>query len=143
MKLSEYFEFEEFTKSDTARRKGINNEPDTLSIINIVRLHDNVLYKLRKNLGHPVIITSGFRSKALNSAVRGAMGSQHLSGEAADFTVKGQSNQAVFNWCKKNLNFDQLILEKLGINEWVHISFKFAGNRSQTLKFDGKNYYSA
>lgn len=143
MQLSEYFKLEEFTKSDTARQKGINNTPDMRSIVNIVRLHDNVLYKLRKNLGHPVIITSGYRSKALNLAVGGAANSQHLSGEAADFTVQGQSNQAVFNWCKKNLIFDQLILEQSGNAQWVHISFKLSGNRSQSLKFDGKNYYSA
>ena len=143
MNLSEYFKLEEFTNSDTARLRGINNTPDTQSIVNIVRLHDNVLYKLRKNLGHPVIITSGYRSKALNTAVGGAANSQHLCGEAADFTVQGQSNEAVFNWCKKHLSFDQLILERSGAAEWVHISCKFSGNRQQSLKFNGKTYFSA
>lgn len=143
MQLSEYFKLEEFTNSDTAKNKGINNTPDTQVLINIVRLHDNTLYKLRKNLGHPVIITSGYRCKALNTAVGGAANSQHLTGEAADFVVQGQTNGAVFNWCKKNLEFDQLILEQSGSSCWVHISYKFNGNRRQALKFDGKKYICA
>ena len=112
-------------------------------MINIVRLHDNTLYKLRKNLGHPVIITSGYRCKALNTAVGGAANSQHLTGEAADFVVQGQTNAAVFKWCKKNLEFDQLILEQSGSSCWIHISYKLKGNRRQALKFDGKKYICA
>lgn len=139
-KLSQYFYLEEFTKSDTARSKGIKNTPDNDALINIVRLHDNVMYKIRKNLGHPVIITSGFRTKALNTAVGGVANSQHLTGEAADFVVEGQTNEAIFNWCKKNLDYDQLILEQAGAAQWIHISFKFTGNRKQSLKYNGKNY---
>ena len=140
MNLSEYFKLEEFTNSDTARLRGINNTPDTQSIVNIVRLHDNVLYPLRKLIGHPVNITSGYRCEALNHLVGGVSTSQHANGEAADITVTGQSNTAVFNWIRKNCDFDQLILEQIGGTQWVHVSYNFDHNRKQCLSYDGKTY---
>lgn len=142
MKLSQYFELKEFENSDTARAKGINNSVPVELVPCIVRLHDNILYPLRKNVGHPVRITSGYRCAALNKAVGGAADSQHSKGEAADIEVNGQSNLAVFNWIRKHCEFDQLILEKVGNAEWVHVSFKFDANRRQCLVYDGRSYKS-
>lgn len=140
MDLSKYFKLEEFEYSDTARAKGINNKiPDDL-IANVVRLHDNVLYPLRKLVGHPVRITSGYRCSALNKAVGGAANSQHANAQAADIDVIGQSNTAVFNWIRKNCNFDQLILENVGGVQWVHVSYNFEHNRKQCLSYDGRTY---
>lgn len=68
MKLSEYFELSEFEHSDTARAKGIVNRVPAELVPNVVRLHDNVLYPLRKLVGHPVRITSGYRCAGLNKA---------------------------------------------------------------------------
>ena len=142
MKLSEYFELSEFEHSDTARAKGIVNRVPAELVPNVVRLHDNVLYPLRKLVGHPVRITSGYRCADLNKAVGGAANSQHSTGEAADIEVAGQSNMAVFNWIRKNCEFDQLILESVHGVQWVHVSFRFGGNRGQCLAYDGKRYVS-
>lgn len=142
MKLSEYFELSEFEHSDTARAKGIVNRVPAELVPNVVRLHDNVLYPLRKLVGHPVRITSGYRCADLNKAVGGATNSQHSTGEAADIEVAGQSNSAVFNWIRKNCEFDQLILESVNGVQWVHVSFRFGGNRRQCLAYDGKKYVS-
>lgn len=140
MQLSKYFTLEEFTNSETARARGINNTPPAEVVVNIVRLHDNVISKIRKNLGHPVIITSGYRCAALNSAVGGASNSQHVSGQACDFVVQGQSCEAIVNWCRQNLVFDQLILEQPNNAKWVHISYNIDSNRKQVLKYNGKTY---
>lgn len=139
MKLSKYFTLEEFTCSDTAKKKGIDNTPTTEVIVNIVRLHDNVVNRIRKCFGVPVIITSGYRSKKLNQAIGGSSTSQHCKGQACDFTVQGQSLISMFNWCKKNLVYDQLILEP----NWLHISFNIDNNRRQSLKYVDGKYISA
>lgn len=142
MNLSQYFKLEEFEHSDTARKYGIDNSIPASLIPNIIRLHDNVLYPLRKLIGCPVVITSGYRSPDLNNKVGGVATSQHSNGQAADITVKGQSNMAVFNWIRKNCEFDQLILEKVGCTQWVHVSYNFDHNRKQCLSYDGKSYKS-
>ena len=142
MQLSQYFKLEEFEYSDTAKAKGINNSIPKDLIPNVIRLHDNVLYPLRKLVGCPVRITSGYRCEALNHLVGGVSTSQHANGEAADITVTGQSNTAVFNWIRKNCNFDQLILESVGGTQWVHVSYNFDHNRKQCLSYDGRSYKS-
>lgn len=140
MQLSQYFKLEEFEYSDTARAYGIDNSVPASLIPNIVRLHDNVLYPLRKLIGHPVNITSGYRCPDLNTKVGGVATSQHANGQAADITVTGQSNMAVFNWIRKNCEFDQLILESVDGTQWVHVSYNFEHNRKQCLSYDGKKY---
>lgn len=140
MQLSQYFKLEEFEKSDTARAYGIDNSIPKSLIQNIVRLHDNILYPLRKLVGHPVVISSGYRSPDLNTKVGGVAASQHANGQAADITVTGQSNTAVFNWIRKNCEFDQLILETVKNTQWIHVSYNFEHNRKQCLSYDGKVY---
>lgn len=142
MQLSQYFKLEEFEYSDTAKTKGINNSIPQDLIPNVVRLHDNILYPLRKLVGHPINITSGYRCAELNKAVGGALNSQHANGQAADIQVTGQSNTAVFNWIRKNCDFDQLILENVNGVEWVHVSYNFGKNRKQCLSYDGRSYKS-
>ena len=142
MQLSQYFKLEEFEYSDTAKAKGINNSIPKDLIPNVVRLHDNVLYPLRKLIGCPVKITSGYRCAELNKAVGGVSNSKHANGQAADIDVVNQSNMAVFNWIRKNCEFDQLILEQVGGTQWVHVSYNFDHNRKQCLSYDGKSYKS-
>ena len=142
MNLSQYFKLEEFEYSDTAKAKGINNTIPKDLIPNVIRLHDNVLYPLRKLVGCPVRITSGYRCAELNKAVGGASNSKHANGQAADIDVVNQSNMAIFNWIRKNCEFDQLILENVNGVEWVHVSYNFENNRKQCLSYDGRSYKS-
>jgi hypothetical protein len=86
------------------------------------------------------VISSGFRCVKLNNAIGGVPNSQHVTGRACDFTVKGYTVKQVFDWCRNPANglvFDQLINEK---NQWVHISFNINANRKETLVYDGKIY---
>lgn len=142
MKLSQYFDLSEFEYSDTAKQHGITNTVPRELIPDIVRLHDNVLLPLRKALGAPVTITSGYRGEKLNKLIGGAVNSQHCKGQAADISVKGQSNLAVFNFIRQRYNFDQLILENVNGAQWVHVSYNINGNRKQCLSYDGKSYKS-
>lgn len=122
--ITPHFRLSEFLDSETAVRRGLDNtpSPDVLATLRNVLIPG--MESVRQILGKPIFITSGYRSPAVNAAVRGAPGSQHLSGHAADF--KCPEFGAPVDVCAalianmQRLKFDQLILEG---NRWVHISF--------------------
>ena len=88
MKLSEHFSLLEFTESPTARKHGIANVPPAEAVDNLRRLCENTLEPLREELQLPVVITSGFRTKALNDLLaHSSERSQHMKGQAADFYI--------------------------------------------------------
>ena len=90
IQLSPHFELREFTESATAREYGIVNEPPPEAVENLKALCVNTLEPLREALGLPIIITSGYRCKALNELItHHSTRSQHRTGEAADFWVQG------------------------------------------------------
>lgn len=127
-KLTDHFCLEEFTRSDTATRCGIPNEPGIAAISNLQNLCQEVLEPLRQHFGCPIIINSGFRSRALNAhpEVKGVSNSQHLKGEAADIRIPNvKTGLQWFWWIQKYCNFDQLLFEKnaKGVT-WIHVSCK-------------------
>lgn len=137
MRLSENFTLREYTKSQTASRRGIDNTPNDKHLESARALFENVAQPIRDHFG-PTIITSGYRSPALNEAIGGSTTSQHSKGEAVDLEVPGVSTAEVAEWISQNLVYDQLILEFYtpgDINSgWVHVSFKADGsNRRENL----------
>lgn len=72
------------------------------------------------------MISSGYRCSEVNKAVGGVPTSQHCKGMAADIYLDGDTDKesVYFNWIKKNLDFDQLILEGTQKSSWVHVSYK-------------------
>ena len=138
MKLSKNFSLEEMISSDTARRCGIDNKPQSEEVVeNLRALCLEVLQPLRDHLGRPVTITSGYRCKELNKRVGGVRNSQHLKGEAADIRVKNREELIeMMKFLMDETQFDQLIWEKAGATEWVHVSYKRNGNnRGRVFKF--------
>ena len=88
--LSPHFELQEFTESATARKYGIDNTPPPEAVKNLRALCVHTLEPLREALGLPIIITSGYRCKALNNKLAHSSDkSQHMCGQAADFWVQG------------------------------------------------------
>ena len=59
------------------------------------------------------------------------------SGEAADFEIKGVSNQEVAEWIRDNLEFDQLILEGAKPDDpnagWIHVSYSKSRARQMAM----------
>ena len=144
MNLSRNFSLQELTKSDTAIRKGINNNPSSGQIEKLKDLCENILQPVRDHFGR-VKVTSGFRSPELCAAIGSSVNSQHAKAEAADFEVMGTDNAELADWIYKNLDFDQLILEFYKADDpaggWVHVSYNEKGaNRKQVLTYDGKSY---
>ena len=121
MNLSSNFSLEELCRSDTALRKGLDNTPDAETIANLTELA-NGLEKVRELLGHPMHISSGYRSLKVNSAIGSKPTSAHVKGFAADFTCPGFGS--VSDVCHaimdSTIDYDQVISE---YGAWVHISF--------------------
>ena len=144
----ENFSLAELVKSQTATRKGINNEPGTAEIENLIHLAKNILQPVREHFGKPVAISSGYRSPELCEAIGSSAKSQHAKGEAADFEIPGVDNMQLATWISKNTIFDQLILEYYEPGDpnsgWVHCSAVKEGSRAQVLKaskVEGKTKY--
>ena len=148
MNLSENFTLQELTKSDTAIRLGIPNEPNSDQIAKLQNLCETLLQPVRDKFG-PVIVTSGFRSEQLCVKIGSSINSQHTKAEAVDFEVPGTDNADLAYWIKDNINeWDQMILEFYESGQpnsgWVHCSITTKLPRKQFLrafKEDGKTKY--
>ena len=92
MRLSKNFTLKELITSQTAERKGINNNPNEDHIESLQKLCENILQPVRDHFATPVTVSSGFRSEELCVAIGSSVNSQHAKGQAADFEIFGVSN---------------------------------------------------
>jgi len=140
-KISEHLDLSEVIRSEQAKRLGISNMPTEEHINNFKLLAENIFEPIRNNFRVPIHISSGYRSVALNKAIKGSATSQHCKAEAIDVDMDGSSNgvtnKMIFDYIYKNLDFDQLIWE-FGTSEnpdWVHVSYSSTGKqRKQALR---------
>ncbi len=155
MKLSKNFALREFTESNTAIRRGIDNNPTAEHIHNLAELVENILQPLRDKIGQSIRVTSGYRCAELNSAIGGASRngkptSDHCYGRAADIklVVDGVNKSELLYHTIKNMGvpFKQTIWE-FGDDDtpqWVHIAFDKDNNKGQCLqayKDNGRTKY--
>lgn len=130
--ISKHITYDEATLSPTSIRLKIDNTPSPEQLIKMKEVAEACFEPLRAWYGKPIKVNSFFRCDALNKAVGGSTTSQHSKGEAIDMSAGSKvENKKLFDWCKANLKFDQLINEY--DYSWVHISFRVGGNRNQTL----------
>ena len=141
MKLTANITLDELTKSQTAERKGINNNPSPEQIENLKALAVNVLQPIRSHFDKPLIISSGFRCAQLCIEIGSSINSQHTASEesaAADFEIPGVDNRELARWIRDNLEVDQGILEFYKDGEpssgWIHCSYSTDKNRHQSLR---------
>jgi hypothetical protein len=140
-----YFSIKELTKSATAERKGIKNDPSIEECKSLTALIEKVLDPLREAYGKPIIVSSGYRCPKLNAAVGGAASSQHVKGEAADIRSVADTpdeNKKLFDLIVKlGLPYDQLINEYN--YDWVHVSFgpRHRRQKLKAVRQNGKTKY--
>ena len=143
MQLSSHFELNELIVSELAARRGIANDPTPEVIDNLRRLCQSVLEPLRVKLGRPVVITSGYRCAALNSAVGGSPTSHHVLGRAADVVVPGLAPLLVCQTAQQmKLPCVQIIHE---FGRWAHLSVGQPGTVPELLTASlaaGKTVYT-
>ena len=126
-KISKHVSYKEATRSATAARMNLNNAPDEDQIKCMGILSEKIFEPLRKHVGGPIMINSFFRSPELNKYVGGSTTSQHCKGQAMDLddSYGHATNAEMYEFIKKNLDFDQMIWE-FGDDEnpdWVHVSY--------------------
>tara|TARA_R100001463_G_scaffold39870_2_gene85140 strand:- start:887 stop:1342 length:456 start_codon:yes stop_codon:yes gene_type:complete len=125
--ISKHISYKEGVYSNTATRRGINNDPNDEQLDNMELIAEKVFEPLRKWVGGPIKINSFFRSQELNTAIGGSSKSQHCKGQAMDIddTFGKATNAEMYHWIRENLDFDQMIWE-FGDDDnpaWVHISY--------------------
>lgn len=127
------FKMSELIYSEKAVENNINNMPDINSMDNMLDLIFHCLQPVRDLIKKPMIITSGFRNPIVNRLANGEENSQHKTGQAADFIIKGMTPAQIVDVIRKsNIDYDQLINE---YDSWVHISYNKGKNRKQVLKY--------
>jgi zinc D-Ala-D-Ala carboxypeptidase len=146
IQLSKNLVLSEMTRSESAKRRGISNQPTKGHIENMKYLAEKVFQPIRDHFGVPIRISSGYRSAALNRAIGGSQTSFHSLGCAIDIDNENTSitNKEIFHFIKDNLEFTELIWEKGNDNEpsWVHVGIvKGREKEKEVLKTkDGKKY---
>jgi hypothetical protein len=148
--LSKYATLEECSRSVTASRLGIDNNPPVEVRDNLREVCSKVFDPCREFVGGPLAIASGYRSPKLNKAVGGSKTSEHMVGQALDIdcdTFGNKTNAELFYFIKDNLEFNQLIWE-FGTDknpEWIHVSYSRLHNKKKVLKaskIKGKTIYT-
>ena len=149
-KISEHFTLEELTYSQTAKAKGLKNEPDAVQSVHLCRMIYEVIEPFRQRWGAPIRITSGFRGfEKIAKLATSSATSVHPEGLAVDMQPEDMSRIKEFKQAfrdylhEENIPYDQYIDERRGESEWVHFGhFTVSGKQrcQDLITTDGKNY---
>lgn len=146
------FTMSEMVRSATAQKLGIDNNPsagvrahltETITLLESIRMEWEKFCE-RYELGTPaLIVSSGYRSPALNKAVGGVKNSSHVLGYAADL-VPANGKQDEFErfmaneFSKMGYAYDQIIVERSEGTRWVHVGYKKADGSQRRQCFELK-----
>ncbi len=143
MQLTPHFTLAELTASTKARAHDLDNTPPPEIVPRLVRTAE-MLERIRSTLGVPVIVTSGYRSQAVNRLVGGVATSDHTQGHAADIVAPAYGTPLQIARALAPLvpvlGIGQLIYEQFGASSWVHVSTRVpaqAVNRVITITAQG------
>ena len=126
----EYFSWSEMTTTS----QPLPNDPNHEERVNIKILCSTALDPLRRHLGRPVRVTSGFRSEAVNTAVGGSKTSAHRRGLAADIKCSGLDAHALMRAViDSDIPFDQAIAYAPSRGGHLHLGLSTGRMRRQTL----------
>ena len=154
IKVSANYSLYELLYSQTADKNNLKDQfdppKDILDALKVTA--EKLLEPIRKSIGKPVTVTSGYRSPELNKLIGGATKSDHSFGRAVDvklFLPGGKTNSRLIfeTVLKLDLDFRQLIWEFGDDQEpqWVHIAYNAKDNKRQILKAfkqGGRTMYS-
>lgn len=148
--ISQHISYTEATRSSTARRHGLENNPPS-AVLSAMRVTAEMVFEpVRRYFNVPLFISSFYRSEQINQLIGGSAKSQHCRGQAIDIDADvygGINNTQLFDYIRDNIEFDQLIWEFSnpdGSPAWVHVSFNLGHNRRQVLfaqKVNGRTIY--
>lgn len=132
--MMKHFSMNELTRSETAERLGIRNNPDEKVRSRLEQLVENTLDPLREAYGKPINVNSGYRCPRLNKAVGGSANSGHMYGFAADITTgTKKGNRKLWDIVvQNNIPFTKMIDEQ-GFS-WIHISYDADNVKKQKMR---------
>lgn len=136
-KITKNFSYDELVYSSTAERLKLDNTPNEKEVAELLKLAVKILQPIRDKWGSPIVVTSGFRSEAVNKAVGGVKTSQHRLGQAADIKVGSKAqNKALFNFILKMVNNGEIkvgqLIDEYGYS-WVHVSLPREGKTNNQV----------
>lgn len=138
--LTENFTLEELTRSQYAKRHGIDNTPTKEQIENLRYLCVHGLQPLRDWLQSPVYVSSGFRCDELNYALKGSSTSLHKLGCASDIDDRGSYTlMQIVTFIHNHLPFTELIAEYFP-GGWVHYGLCKGRDNEKVLKLKDENH---
>ena len=132
-----YFTINELCASATALREGIDNRPNKCAYHLLHVLVDQLLDPIREAWGEPIVVSSGYRCKELNTLIGGVKNSHHMLGCAADIIAGNKADhRRLFKLIQQmqqegKIQFTQLIAEN-GFR-WIHISYVPSDLRCQVI----------
>ena len=128
MNLSPHFTLAEMTFTTVQA----DNTPGPIQLDNLHRMAE-VMEHIRGRFG-PIRVTSGYRSLAVNTAIRGSKTSAHMDGRACDFVTadRAVSLKSVMDWVlrESTIDFDQVIYE---LGRWIHLGIASVGQRPRGM----------
>ena len=135
--MSKNFSYDEMVYSATAERLKLNNTPNEKEVAELQKLVTEILQPIRDKWGYPIIVTSGFRSEAVNKAVGGVKNSQHRLGQAADLKIGSKAqNKALFNFILDMVNKGEIkvgqLIDEYGYS-WIHVSLPREGKKNNQV----------
>lgn len=144
--MSEHFSFMELTDSTSHPELVGQNMIDARGYEKQLKYTAYTLEEIRRVLGVPMKITSGFRNGALNKAVGGSPTSGHAKGLCADFIPIGMEALEAYALIMDNKDkcpsLKKCIFESIKGARWLHIETKTEAN--QPTQFfttsNGKTY---
>ena len=127
-----YFTLKEFERSSVADKYNIDNTIPKELVPHIEELIE-FLNPIREVWGKPITVTSGYRCKELNKKVGGVDSSAHTIGYgvdlvSGDFRVFSNFIKSYF-MSHPEVKFDQVIIEKSGNSQWIHIGLYNKDNK--------------
>lgn len=136
--LTEHFSFDELTHTKHTDLLDKNREyarPKLAALKELCAL----LEEVRRYLNVPLMVSSGVRCPELNARVGGVPTSQHLKGKAADIVPRYMTVEDAFKRLSgSGLTFGQLILERAGRTEWLHVSIPAPGIFNEVFEITKK-----
>jgi len=140
--VSPHFTLADISYSDTALANGIDNRPSVAVLANAKLLITKVLEPIRNHFNKPITVNCIYRCPVLNAKVGGVSNSQHVLGQAVDFTIAGVPDSVIIDYIRHNLIFDQCIEEQTTDAKWVHVSYT-PKNRKEVLAYINGKYIAS
>lgn len=126
VQLSPHFRLSELLASNTAKARGLDNDPSAEVLANLKKLCVEALEPIRAAVG-PLRINSGYRSDAVNKAVGGSTTSAHSFGLAADLHPPAGCKALMTQIIACGVKLDQIIYERT----WVHVGLLHPSTKTQ------------